>query len=1364
MKRTSQKSNAPQPKRPRIFYEIKPTVSQFGSGLDDYVQKFDSYVREIPKFSALSCKSKFMIKDLPPDPEKLLNDIFESAIEDAMKESRKHDIEPTHLGCVITSEQLDPDICIPIRPVTSNTFDSILNRFLQIGQSKKQDDTSLFGAPFSIEITTLDRNGLQREKIVGTGRKHAAFHHNVDEHNIIKIKNGQDNFCLFYALQATLVYHIGGMDKKQFYEYLRRSQRFPRKVSELMYAVKAPKNLKEYDAEIYGKAVIDYWNQQFVGQHVFKLFVFGAFGTFKPLYKYGPEKYTVPIALYYEDRHFDGVRKVSELFGQNYCLACEQVYDKAENHSYNCKQRCIKCSRIGPAFPCKPEGNFLVTCGGCNKYFENESCYDHHKSSGFCNKSKKCTDCGKIWTVKDSNKTGRHGHVCGETFCNVCHINHDPKRHCFIEPLHPKQEKPYRLIAFDVETKQHLVVDAAKNKREHQVNFIAASVTCAKCIGSGAWRRSLKDGNGCSICGKYRTVAFAECDFNDTDVDKKVVTEDPVKSFIKWLLYELPLEHENIIYSHYGGRFDMVLLFRKLFEEKLIPEMIRKGNKLYQLKVKKRDCFSCALTFRDSFNLLPMPLSALVPSFDLDTEEKAWFPHLANHERNYGKDYFPTPAEYLADGMQLAKRQKFMEWYEQHKNEAFRLEEALASYCLSDVQILMSALIKFQAEFFEVSKRYEPYGTANDRKPHSGIDVLRESMTIAGACMKHFRTNHLNGSRLGLVPHKGYDKANNQSRKAFKFFKYYAEKEGVKIRTAYSAGGEKKIGRHYVDGWIEEKQLAIEFNGCAFHGCERCYPDPNTILPGKRTAGFLRERDQKRLAEIRKEGVQVHVFWECQVDEWQSKDREMQKSFNDYADEGPIDLSKCFYGGRTGPHNLYYKPGPDEQISYFDVTSLYPFINFTTPYLLGHPDVHVLNEAVHWKRPEDNPFPLGILKIKVIPPINNKPSVLPFKLDNDERLLFGNCAACARKYKEGKVLDGYTCKHSDEERSFICTCTGVELNLALENGWKVSRIYRALEYTNTDNDLFKGYIREFMRMKIHASGFDQNIKGNMEAEKKFIEESKERFGIDIDRSQMIQNKGKRSLAKLMLNNLWGRFGLRNFGLSKSTVMEDPAELCKLLDDKSIDITGVDYLNKDVVMVTSITKEDFVEEHESSNVLLSLYTTSCARIHLYSLMKCVVETPGCKILYTDTDSIIYVHPKGMNPLRTGLHLGDLTDEYPDHDIVEWVCAGSKQYGLKLSRKADGKIEHTIKMRGITLNYDVMVTQNLHYETFKDKIFQFVRNDTFSPMIVRYPNIIRPSIRDGSVYSQPFSKIVRPVISKGIVDPISFDVRHFGFVEE
>lgn len=83
---------------------------------------------------------------------------------------------------------------------------------------------------------------------------------------------------------------------------------------------------------------------------------------------------------------------------------------------------------------------------------------------------------------------------------------------------------------------------------------------------------------------------------------------------------------------------------------------------------------------------------------------------------------------------------------------------------------------------------------ASSTKAHDGIDVLRESMTIASACMRHFRTNHLKEDHLALVPERGYDTLNgNQSLLALKFFNWYAEKFNVEIRNVHSEEGEKRF-------------------------------------------------------------------------------------------------------------------------------------------------------------------------------------------------------------------------------------------------------------------------------------------------------------------------------------------------------------------------------------------------------------------------------------------------------------------------------------------------------------------------------------------------------------------------------------------
>ena len=108
----------------------------------------------------------------------------------------------------------------------------------------------------------------------------------------------------------------------------------------------------------------------------------------------------------------------------------------------------------------------------------------------------------------------------------------------------------------------------------------------------------------------------------------------------------------------------------------------------------------------------------------------------------------------------------------------------------------MAALITFRQEYFEITKRPAgPDGKA-DRAcystPHNGIDVLRNCITIAGACMRHFRTNHLKPGHVAIVPEKGYDNADNQSQLALKYLQWYSEKHGVEIQAAHSAEGEKR--------------------------------------------------------------------------------------------------------------------------------------------------------------------------------------------------------------------------------------------------------------------------------------------------------------------------------------------------------------------------------------------------------------------------------------------------------------------------------------------------------------------------------------------------------------------------------------------
>uniref|UniRef100_A0A914KXM4 DNA-directed DNA polymerase n=1 Tax=Meloidogyne incognita TaxID=6306 RepID=A0A914KXM4_MELIC len=1291
---------------------------QLGGG--DFVKQLGEETKITKKFNMTKLNTKFLISNIPPNPEALLKGVFQECIDKALETSHDHHLDPDQLGCTVSSQLLETDIWIPIRDINNNTVDAILNQFLKVAQSKKQDNGLLWGENFSVSVTCVDKKNLQSARnIQGSGGKSIR---RVNDKALIKIRNS-DNFCLFYSLIASYVYSICSWSRSKFYNYMHSrygmAHQLEKDANELMTDVGAPTDQPTYDAKEWVPKVVDYWNSRNVG--LFKVFIFGEFDE-KPIYKYGIENYNIPILLYFNNNHFDGVRRASDLFGEAYCLACEMIYNRPKDHATSCKAKCQNCSRIGPKYPCQQMDNYLKLCNGCSKKFYNEDCFNHHISSNFCSNSKKCEKCGVIWYVKDNNKNGRNGHVCSERYCTTCFSFHDPKRGCFIKPLTLKKSKPYRFIAFDFETMQHKQGEKGKL---HEVNFISAKINCPDCIANS-------QNNNCKICGEDRTITFSHQPFSKTHVDQQNITNDPLIDFATWITNT---STDTVAFSHFGGRFDMVLLFKALYLQGLTPDMIKKGNKMYEMKVKNKN--KSWIIFHDTYNLMPMPLASLVPAFGLQVEDKPFFPHLANNPKNYGKEIYPAKEDYLCNGMMPEKRAQFDKWYTQHKEEPFKLDEQLAAYCTNDVDILMAALISFRKEFLEVS---------------NGLDVLRESMTIASACMKHFRLNHLKQQHVGIVPEKGYDNVDNQSLLALRFLKWYAEKNNITIRTAHSKNGEKKIGNYKLDGWIKEKKLAIEVNGCCWHGCIKCYPDDNIKLPTGLTAGQQREKDQQRLNFIKNLGVNVDVYWECEIRKMVSKDFEMRKMFKNYLDDGPINIRSAFYGGRTGPLKLFHSAQQGEKIAYYDVTSLYPFINVSTRYPVGHPEVHVINKDVNWSKPEDNIYNLSLLKLFVIPPRNIDIPVLPMKIgeDEDERLLFPLCSTCAKEHPHGDVKENYCCPHSDQQRGWVSTCTSIELNEALKEGYIVTKLFRVLEFKNYDDKLFNPYISEFMSQKIHSSGFDNSIKGDIEKEDKFMKECLEMFGIKIEREKMVANKGKRTQAKLCLNNLWGRFSLRNFGLSQCKITDDPNELAKMCDDPSITINSIDELTEEVILINYIKKKDWVEEHDSSNVIISLWTTSAARIHLLHSMQKVVRTTGCQLLYTDTDSLIFSHPTNNCPLQLGPHLGQFTDEYPDFDILEYCSGGAKQYGLKLQKKSSTNTEYdyVLKVRGMTLNWDVINNQGLCYENFKKQ----------------YPNFLRPSIKDGSITTQSLTKIYKPYVGKGIVRPSDFIVLNFGHIND
>lgn len=222
-----------------------------------------------------------------------------------------------------------------------------------------------------------------------------------------------------------------------------------------------------------------------------------------------------------------------------------------------------------------------------------------------------------------------------------------------------------------------------------------------------------------------------------------------------------------------------------------------------------------------------------------------------------------------------------------------------------------------------------------------------------------------------------------------------------------------------------------------------------------------------------------------------------------------------------------------------------------------------------------------------------------------------------------------------------------------------------------------------MKIKTEASGYPSHCSSPNDVEQ-YIRDFKRHEGIVLDRQKIAKNAGYRSLAKLLLNSLWGRLGMRQ-DKSKKVFVKSASHLLHLMTNPSLEVINFFGLNDDSFLVSYKHRKDCLEQNPKVNVVLAAYTTALARIHVYGYL----EKLQTRCLYYDTDSVIYTSKSNEDELPLGDHLGDLTDvlaEYGENSYIsEAVFTAEKSYSfiVKTPNKPDTVV---CKVKGITLNHE------------------------------------------------------------------------------
>ena len=896
---------------------------------------------------------------------------------------------------------------------------------------------------------------------------------------------------------------------------------------------------------------------------------------------------------------------------------------------YHNAARDKKCKGCGGETKCPSEGKEYI-CTICNKIFYNMMCYDKHFANNFCiTHSYKCKQCNKYFKTKQLTI---ENHKCNEIFCKNCEAYKEIDHACYMKKveLKPPTEK---YMFFDFEAKKDPVTN------QHIVNYVVAH-----------------------------------------DFQGNKYTGYNIDQFCNWA-FSKQLHKGYTFIAHYGKGYDFQFIVAWLVEHGVKPNIIQNGEKIMVVEVKH----DYNIRFVDSLSFISLPLREFPKTFGLDELAKGYFPHYFNTDEN--QNYigsYPDKSYYGYSELGRAEKIKFDSWYESVKNTEFNFMVEMDKYCNSDVDILRKGCLKFRENFI----------TQYNTDPFQYI-------TFPSLVNAIYRSVFMPENTIVLVDENQYD---TYSIKSIKWMKYLSNKFNINIKHACN-GGEIKImiqGKQYkVDGFCSETRSIYQFHGCFFHGCPDCYKDPATINKlNHYRMGDLYQRTLKYNELIKAQGFNLVTIWEHEFD----VDKLMKNtSLDEYDLIEPPKLRDAYFGGRTEAFKLIYNfmnINPQIKGKYIDVCSLYPWVMYYCKFPIHKPVI--ISKPNYYDK---NWF--GLVYCKVLAPRGLYLPVLPYKQKTKQahKLLFGLCRSCMGKVNEKcthfktnqdnircsisctvkkceackaerkrvkeNCKDCYNyrnedCNHTDRDRAFTGFWTTVELEEAIKVGYKIEEIYEVHQFKETSSELFKDYIKSFLKIKLETSKFNCT-------EEEYRKEALDNYGIQL-KDKLEYNSGLRYSSKLAMNALYGKFGQNSKQTHKEYIDNFPEVCNKVIYNDKIDPNWtINIVTDKMVYVTYEDKNEFIKTSYNTNIYIAIFTTAHARIKLLKMM----QKLGRNVLYCDTDSVFYNNSEETNGLiksELGDVLGLWTDELEGKSIDYWCCAQAKDYGyIDNDGKCTGKVK-------------------------------------------------------------------------------------------
>lgn len=425
---------------------------------------------------------------------------------------------------------------------------------------------------------------------------------------------------------------------------------------------------------------------------------------------------------------------------------------------------------------------------------------------------------------------------------------------------------------------------------------------------------------------------------------------------------------------------------------------------------------------------------------------------------------------------------------------------------------------------------------------------------------------------------------------------------------------------------------------------------------------------------------------------------------------------KALMGGRTDVRRIHYELSEEDynrgvRIKYQDVVSMYPFVQAGKiyEYPVGLPRIKIYDSkyfpcSTHQSPLKGNDFEFCSC---------TREERMPDRLINVEELeqptleyisnydTFGIICVSMTPPKNlfHPVLLTWNSKSKKRVANLLPIIeqvyTTVEVQRALSVGYTLNKVHR-LDLYNKSEGLWADFVRDLYIEKMRNSEETPSF----EEQERLVNEYEDRFGIGEKVRESFPawgfNGALRQVYKIMLNSGWGKHcqrpNLRQKMFIDETDHESMTRLFSNAENDDLSIANVFSMGNQTVY-----EVDANHKYTTPKDLYlpaGLFVPAYGRLLLYDAM----ELLGDRVLYHDTDSVIYIYDPELENIPQGNIWGEWDEEKVslNGNITKFIGLGAKSYALKTKDGCD-----VIKLKGLSIKHSHR--HEINFEKLEEMIF-------------------------------------------------------------